>query len=312
MLTLATAPATEPLTIAEVKAHLRIDSSNAEPTPGAPTVALAGNGAGNLDTGVAYTYRVTFVTADGETDGGTVSSSVSPTAGDGQVALSAIPVGGSAVTSRKIYRTEGGGTTYKLLTTLANNTATTYTDNVADGSLGAGIPSTNTTADPILTALITVARQQCETFTRRALITQTWDLNLHDFPADDIILPFPPLSSVTSVVYVDTNGDSQTWATSNYTVDAPSGPHAQNGRVTRAYGVSYPPSRDVINAVTVEFVAGYGSASDVPQQLKQGMLVAIADWYENRQSTDKVPSAAEALWWPFRAMAPTTMDEDDD
>ena len=40
--------------------------------PGALTDDLAGLGAGNLTAG-AYTYKVTFVTAGGETDGGTVS-----------------------------------------------------------------------------------------------------------------------------------------------------------------------------------------------------------------------------------------------
>lgn len=113
--------------------------------PTAPTVALAGAGAGNLDTSVVYTYKVTYVNANGETEAGTVSADITPTGGDGQVALTAIPTSShSSVTSRKIYRTEGGGSTYKLLTTLSDNTTTTYTDNIADGSLGATAPSSNT------------------------------------------------------------------------------------------------------------------------------------------------------------------------
>jgi len=112
--------------------------------PGAVTVALAGAGAGNLDTSVVYTWKVTYVNANGETEAGTVSANISPTGGDGQVALTAIPVSShTTVTSRKIYRTEGGDSTYKLLTTLTDNTTTTYTDNIADGSLGATAPSTN-------------------------------------------------------------------------------------------------------------------------------------------------------------------------
>ncbi len=120
-------------------------------TPGAPTVALAGLGAGNLDTGVVYTYKITFVNGNGETDGGTVSADITPTGGDGQVALTAIPVSSHAsVTARVIHRTEGGGSTYKQLTTLSDNTTTVYTDNTADGSLGSTIPGTNTaTTQPI-------------------------------------------------------------------------------------------------------------------------------------------------------------------
>lgn len=53
-----------------------------------------------------------------------------------QVSLSAIPVSTSSnVTSRRIYRTKVSDGFYYLLATIANNTATTYTDNTADASL---------------------------------------------------------------------------------------------------------------------------------------------------------------------------------
>lgn len=124
--------------------------------PGAPVAALAGLGAGNVNSGT-HSYKVTFVSASGETEAGTASNVVTTAAGDGQVALSAIPVSTSAlVTSRNIYRTEAGGAAYKLLTTIANNTATTFADNVADASLTTAAPSTNTTtaAKELAAALI--------------------------------------------------------------------------------------------------------------------------------------------------------------
>lgn len=87
-----------------------------------------------------YKYRVTFVTPTGETEGGVISDEVE-TALE-QVSLSAIPVSEArSVTSRKIYRTVGGGLIYKLLTTLADNVTTTYQDNIADASLGANCPT---------------------------------------------------------------------------------------------------------------------------------------------------------------------------
>lgn len=203
---LYTAPTLEPITLAELRTHCNIDSSNAEPSPEAPTVALAGAGAGNVTSG-AHRYRVTFVTADGETDGGVVSAIVTTTAGDGKVSVSAIPLGGSAVTSRKLYRTAAGGSTYLLLTTIADNTTTTYADNVADGSLGAGCPTTNTTIDPFLTTLITTAREHVEDITRRAVLTQTWDYYLDDWPdGEAITLPFGNLASVTSLKWTDDDG----------------------------------------------------------------------------------------------------------
>lgn len=59
--------------------------------------------------------------------------------------LSSIPVSSDPnVTARKIYRTAANGSTFKLLTTISDNTTTTYADNVADASLGATEPASNT------------------------------------------------------------------------------------------------------------------------------------------------------------------------
>lgn len=61
-----------------------------------------------------------------------------------KVNLSSIAVGPSGVTSRKVYRTVAGGSSYLLLTTIADNTTTTYADTTADASLGAAAPGTDT------------------------------------------------------------------------------------------------------------------------------------------------------------------------
>jgi len=51
-----------------------------------------------------------------------------------------LAVGGAAVTARKVYRTLAGQAALRLLATIANNTATTYTDATADGGLGVTPP----------------------------------------------------------------------------------------------------------------------------------------------------------------------------
>lgn len=104
---------------------------------GAPAAISTGN-LGNLNG--TYRYAMTYVTSGGEEVIGSVSNSISVTSKT--VALT-IPVGYSGTTQRKIYRTEASGSTYKLVTTVVNNTDLTYTDNTADGSLGAAIPTTN-------------------------------------------------------------------------------------------------------------------------------------------------------------------------
>jgi uncharacterized phiE125 gp8 family phage protein len=296
------APALEPLTVAEVARHLGLDETTGEPTPPAPSVALAAPAVpGNVDNGT-HRYRVTFVTADGETNGGDISDvvTVADKTVNGQVALTNIPIGGSAVTSRKLYRTEAGGSTYLLLATIANNVATTYTDNIADAALGAQVPSTNTTADAELTAVIATAREEVETFLRRALITQTWQLTLDRFPGDDFIrLPRPNLLTVESIEYIDTLGATQTLSTDDYDVDTASLP----GRILLAYGASWPLTRSVRNAVTITFTAGYGpAASDVPASIKAAMKLLIGDLFSNREAVivgtivNQMPAAQRLLW----------------
>jgi hypothetical protein len=61
-----------------------------------------------------------------------------------QVSLTGIAVGTAPTTSRKVYRTVVGGAQLKLLTTIADNTTTTYTDSTGDGGLGANVPVTDT------------------------------------------------------------------------------------------------------------------------------------------------------------------------
>ncbi|MDO8507528.1 MAG: hypothetical protein Q7S53_03090 [bacterium] len=137
--------------------NMRLDQEAAPGALTATVTATAGNPNGT------YQYAVTFVTADGETEAGTASTAVSPALK--QVSLTNIPLGSSKVTARKIYRSSEGehwaGYTNKvrnakLVTTLANNTATTYTDNVADGSLGAAAPYNNTTGGSIMNGTVTV------------------------------------------------------------------------------------------------------------------------------------------------------------
>jgi len=278
-LTLVAAPVVEPLTVSEVAQRARIDSMNQEVPPSAFTAALAATPiAGNLSNGV-YRTLATFVTADGETQAGGISApvTVANNAVNGKMEYSGIPIGGSLVTARKLYRTAANGSTYLLLTTLTNNTATTYTDNIADASLGAQAPTTNTTGDPELNALIRTIRHAAEGYTRRALVTQTWDLKLDRFPCWTIHVPKPTLQSVVSITYVDTNGTTQTLDPARYLVDASSTP----ARITPVFGGIWPITLYQNNAVTVRFVAGYGLAADVPDGIKSWMIIRIKHLFDN-------------------------------
>jgi uncharacterized phiE125 gp8 family phage protein len=153
--------------------------------------------------------------------------------------------------------------------------------------------------------LIAAARQYLEGICWRAFIHQTWDLYLDEFPDEDIELAKGTLSSVTSITYVDDDGNTQTLATTEYLVDAKREP----GRIALAYGKSWPSTREQYNAVAVRFVVGYGAlASSVPDAIKQAILILVADLYGNRASevigtiSAEIRFSAHQLVAPYRLM----------
>lgn len=98
--------------------------------------------AGGLEAKV-YKYKITYYYSDGESNCCSAVTSITPTASK-SVSLTAIPKGlATRVTQRKIYRTTGDGSTYKLLTTLNDNEDTDYTDSIADAGLGADMDTDN-------------------------------------------------------------------------------------------------------------------------------------------------------------------------
>lgn len=156
--------------------------------------------------------------------------------------------------------------------------------------------------DTYIGTLVDAATNYAENYTRRALINQTWDFKFNCFK-DEMEIPLPPLSSVTSVKYIDGDGTEQTLATSVYTVDTASDP----GRVVLSYNQSWPTVRNQINAVTVRAVAGYAStATGVPDEIKHAMKMYVGTLYETREnvsagvSITKAPITSDLLLNPYK------------
>lgn len=154
----------------------------------------------------------------------------------------------------------------------------------------------------IITALIGTARRHAETVTRRALISQTWDYYIDKF-VKCIYLPLPPVQSITSVKYLDTSGVLQTLANTEYTTDVITEP----ARIVEAFGKVWPAEQNIINAVVIRFVTGYGAlTTDVPEGIRQAILMLIGHWYENRQPlgpfTKEIPMSVDSLLWPYRVL----------
>lgn len=104
------------------------------------TISVACGGAGNIAAGT-YSYRVTYVnSAAVEGDVGTAATVT--LSASGTVSVTGIPTAPQShgVAQRYIYRTAVGGTVYKRLATINDNTTTSYSDNAADSSLGVDAP----------------------------------------------------------------------------------------------------------------------------------------------------------------------------
>ena len=112
-------------------------------TPPTSGVTATEGAAGVLEN-KKYQYKVTFYYSDGESNPNETATAITPTA-EHKVELTNIPKGNSRVTQRKLYRTVGDGETFKLLTTISDNTTTTYSDNMPDSGLGADIDTDNNT-----------------------------------------------------------------------------------------------------------------------------------------------------------------------
>jgi uncharacterized phiE125 gp8 family phage protein len=152
--------------------------------------------------------------------------------------------------------------------------------------------------DALLQSHIVTARETMEGLLCKALMQQTLELNLSRFPGWALPLPRTGnldltdlLTSVTSVQYIDMNGNTQIRPTSQYIVDA----HHQPIARLLPFGIDpltgnqdvptyWTPTRYVPNAVTVTYVAGVASIGAVPQMIRQALLMVVGTLYENREA----------------------------
>src|SRR5262245_43660746 len=81
--------------------------------------------------------------------------------------------------------------------------------------------------DAIISTYIKAARYAVDGkdgYLGRALVTQTWELVIDQFPANEIKIPLPPLQTVNSVNYDNSDGFGQLVAADQYYVDNVSEP----------------------------------------------------------------------------------------
>lgn len=134
-----------------------------------------------------------------------------------------------------------------------------------------------------------------------AMITQTVVEKHSAFPLygnDPLRLLIRPGVSVTSVAYIDSDGNSQTFAASNYDVTTNSSGMFIIPKVNSEWPSSLAIRPD---AVTVTYVAGYGAGpASVPPAMRLAVLNRVGKFDANREDavSEKI-SASDVLLHPF-------------
>lgn len=125
--------------------------------------------------------------------------------------------------------------------------------------------------DAELSVVLTTARKQVEADTYRRLVTQTvvgymdgfWDVR-------EIEMRLAPISSITSITYIDEAGASQTLSSTAYNTDLNSTPPRIILETDSTWVHTEP---NTPNSVSITCVAGYGAtAASVPAQAKLAIV----------------------------------------
>ena len=160
--------------------------------------------------------------------------------------------------------------------------------------------------DALILGYIRVATARAETVLNRSLINRTYDLTL-DRWQDAIEVPLPPLSSVTSIKYDDTDNVEQTVATTIYEVDTSGHP----GIIKRISGQSWPDLVDTdtksLSRIRVRFVSGYGeNPTDIPDEIRHAVTLISCHFFWNRENVmvgrtvNEIPGTANDLLHSYR------------
>ncbi len=148
--------------------------------------------------------------------------------------------------------------------------------------------------DVVLGDLLSEAVAAVEEYTRRRLLTQTWDESFDRF-ANPLVLSETPVQSVTSVTYIDSNGELQTLSADIWEFAYLDGQPC----VRRKYDQDWPSVRSHKDVVIVRYVAGYGDSGDVPDSLSKAVRVHAA-WNHRHREGEAVPDGFFRLLAPYK------------
>jgi uncharacterized phiE125 gp8 family phage protein len=157
-----------------------------------------------------------------------------------------------------------------------------------------------TTDDTLIAGLIATARRRCEVFCNRRFVTTTLDYTIDAWPNKAISLPGGTLQSITSITYTDSANSSTVLDSANYF----SATKREPGAAVLAYGYSWPSATlKPAEAIVTRYITGYGAATDVPDDIKHGLLLYVTHLYKHRgDMNEPIPMGIAVLLWPHRVV----------
>ena len=133
--------------------------------------------------------------------------------------------------------------------------------------------------DEYLEGLIKSSREHVEDITRRAIISQTWDYYLQNWPdGDSITLPLGNLQDVALTQYVKYVNSAGTSTTLTVTTDYIWQTNGEGfGKVILPYAGTWPTATlHPSNPIVIRFVAGWTTQILVPFKIKATILMLCA------------------------------------
>lgn len=139
--------------------------------------------------------------------------------------------------------------------------------------------------DDVLLSYLKAAQRLCAGLCPggRQFVNRTFNIVMDGFPGSDypVPLPLPPLSSIVNIGYYDSSGSTQTMASTDYLTYKPT--NAQGYIKPRVSG-TWPATQVRDDAVTIQFIAGYGTSTNVPHTIKQAVRLVAAHYFENPEA----------------------------
>ena len=133
--------------------------------------------------------------------------------------------------------------------------------------------------DTYIESIIKAATQLSEEYTNRFFIDTVIEQYASSF-AELQTLFKSKVSAVAHVKYYDSDNSLQTLSASVYDTQL----NYEPSQIQLADGQSFPTITKRNDAVVARYTVGYGTASDVPEIIKQAILLTIGNFYQNRNS----------------------------